>query len=206
MPHHIASTKRIYPIEFTCYACKPSHTYLILGNIFDELAVQLFPIALPILYAKPILEKKHHEDHSVTGVLKVFGNDYTTQIIQDQDDALWIKTMIDTYLSEYLANYFRSLGVSHDLRNRYPTDDQINWVSAADQVFQLGRFFFENNVEALTTLGGQKWIKQQPEDIQQIINAHLKSIQTESWLSRVKKSLRKYANYAKQEVRYYLRK
>ena len=204
MPNPVAETGYMYPVTATCQKCNPPQKHLVLGNIADELADQLLPIVLPILYAKHV--QKYPELDYTVGSITIFGQTYATPINVNDSDPLTIKAIINDSLSCFLTDYFKSLGKpAHHKHDDLP-DDEINWTQAAQKVFYLGQFFFDNKADALTALGGQIWIKQQPEDIQEIINVHLKSIQPQSWLSRAKNTMNEYANYAKQEVQYYLRK
>jgi|GEM_PF-807925 len=189
--------------------CIPPRTYLVIGNIFTRLIDQrIKKIAMPILLAKKIKEKRYeNESHTeMVGIISIFGNDYASPIDPNQDEASWVKTTIYKSLECYFNNYFEILGTPAHLKNQEVLDDQINWELVAQKVFYLGQFFFDNRTDALTALGGQRWIKQQPEDIQEIINTHLKNIQPQSWLSSMKKRLYQYADYAKKEAHYYLKK
>jgi len=204
IPNRSVAIGYMYPVTATCHKCNPPQKYLILGNIFDELAVQLLPIALPVLYAKHV--RKYPEHDYAVGSITIFGQSYATPIGTNESDLLIIKTIIDDSLSWFLTDYFKSLGTPAHLKNQEVSDDQINWELVAQNIFYLGQFFFDNKTDALTALGGQRWVKQQPEDIQEIINTHLNSIQPQSWLTRMTNALAQYTDYAKKEARNYLKK
>jgi len=209
MPNPDIKIKQRVPLTATYQnTCTPPQTHLVIANIFNAFVDQLLPIALPILHAKSIKEKRYDNDSTseMVGIISIFGSDYASPINPHQDDASWVQAMINPTLGYYFDGYFKLLGTPSHLKNQEIQENQINWTFAAHTVFYLGQFFFENKTDALTALGGQKWIKQQPEDIQEIINTHLNNIQPQSWLTRMTNALAQYTDYAKKEARNYLKK
>lgn len=186
----------IFPIMSRCNCCNQPDNYLILGYIFENVVAEtdITSKAMSILNQKSIEQKA-----AGWGIITVFGVELAIELKPGHDEASLVKEKMDEdILSVCLQIYFKSLGkLSTTKTSLTMSDCDINWESSAQQVYQLGRLLFENKIDALTKLGGQSWLEKQPQDIQEIINAHVRSIlQPQSWLKRLKNNIKKYIAYA----------
>lgn len=196
------------PTQTVQYArtIKPQQ-YPILGEIFNHLAEKLAPQAINVLLTTMPPTISYYYDDGLSIIYSIFGHTYTRTISFDvtQDDNKInsdeykiniSKELLTEELSSCLDDYLKQLGLPAHLFSFDDYDSQINWHLCASRIFQLGRLFFDNQTDAIIELGGQQWLKQQPKDVQMIINQHLQTIKdqqnsrpTTSWLKKLKKNI-----------------
>lgn len=133
------------------------HDILILAQIFSRIYIKIFPQELNIEF----FINTYINDSRLWQVLSYF---YGIDSNEDYD--------AEQFKEESVYRYCQSLG--EKLLSEEQESLSVDWVFAAQQTFQLGRFIFDNKVDALIKLGGQTWLNQQPREIIEIIEKRLK--------------------------------